>query len=105
VAGSGAAAAGSEKGAGAAEGGARYRRGGARADGQEAIGDFAAILFSLAQRGILTEREMAMLHAVFRALESAASSITNREEEDLRLRIIREVLSSGEMFNGPQRPS
>ncbi len=35
------------------------------------VEEFPVILFNLAQRGILTEREIALLLAVFRALESS----------------------------------
>lgn len=57
--------------------------------------DFQGVLFSLAQRGILTEREFSLLLTVFRALEA---NIPGHECEALRFRILKEILSSGELF-------
>jgi transcriptional regulator CtsR len=57
--------------------------------------DFQSVLFSLAQRGILTEREFTLLLTVFRALEA---NVPGHECEALRFRILKEILSSGELF-------
>ena len=54
--------------------------------------NFQEVLFNLAQRGILTDREYTLLHTVFKALEA---SVSDNECDTLRLRILKEILSSG----------
>ncbi|MGD0154442.1 MAG: CtsR family transcriptional regulator [Thermacetogeniaceae bacterium] len=59
------------------------------------VKDFPSVMFSLTQRGILTDREFTLLNAVFRALEA---NVQGGECGDLRLRILKEILSSGGLF-------
>ncbi len=58
--------------------------------------NFQEVLFNLAQRGILTGREFTLLCTVFKALEA---SIDGNECDTLRLRILKEILSSGEYWD------
>jgi transcriptional regulator CtsR len=63
-------------------------------------GNFQEVLFSLAQRGILTDREFTLLCAVFKALEANVSS---NQCDDLRVRILKEILSSGDYWGEGER--
>ena len=58
--------------------------------------NFQEVLFNLAQRGILTDREFTLLCTVFKALEA---NISGNECDSLRLRILKEILSSGEYWD------
>ncbi len=62
--------------------------------------DFQEVLFSLAQRGILTDREFTLLCTVFKALEA---NFSGNECDNLRLRIIKEILSSSEYWGEDER--
>ena len=62
--------------------------------------NFQEVLFNLAQRGILTEREFTLLCSVFNALEA---SISGNECDSLRLRILKEILSGGEYWDVYER--
>jgi transcriptional regulator CtsR len=57
--------------------------------------NFQGVLFNLAQQGILTEREFVLLCTVFRTLEA---SIPGNERDSLCFHILKELLSSGELF-------
>jgi len=84
-----------------AEGGQPVRKRCRERDSQESvIGNFQEVLFSLAQRGILTDREFTLLCAVFRALEA---NVSGNECDDLRLRILKEILSSGDYWGEDER--
>jgi transcriptional regulator CtsR len=58
--------------------------------------NFQEVLFNLAQRGILTEREFTLLCKVFRTLEA---NISGNECDSLRLHILKEILSSSEYWS------
>ncbi len=64
-------------------------------DLENMLKDFQSVLFSFTQRGILTDREFTLLNAVFRALEA---NVQGSECDDLRLRILKEILSNGGLF-------
>ena len=77
------------------EGGQQARRRSAAGGLEGMMEDFQEVLFNLAQRGILTEREHTMLCKVFRALEA---NVPVNECDDLRLCILKEILSSNEYW-------
>jgi transcriptional regulator CtsR len=62
--------------------------------------NFQEVLFNLAQRGILTDREFTLLCTVFRALEA---NVSGNECENLRFRILKEILSSSEYWGEDER--
>jgi transcriptional regulator CtsR len=57
--------------------------------------DFQGVLYNLARQGILTEREFILLCTVFRTLEA---SIPGKDGDSLCFHILKELLSSGELF-------
>ena len=78
------------------EGGRQVRKKCRGGDGQDGVmANFQEMLFNLAQRGILTDREFTLLCTVFRAVEA---NVSGNECDDLRLRILKEILSSGDYW-------
>jgi transcriptional regulator CtsR len=85
----------------AEEGGRQVRKRSRAGDSLEGMMEnFQEVLFSLAQRGILTDREFTLLCTVFRTLEA---NISGNECDDLRFRILKEILSSGDYWGEDER--